>query len=254
MRVRIKDDVHKCFAAHEFRGQVLELTDNGRGDGSLLLPTIYRSVVDRENYDEVFRVRIKDKLHPQMKWEKGSLGQEFDTIKGSEHFGGSLSVFGKEGAPNLFLNEEGICWDYVKGDKDMKGDKVLFGTTKTVQMVGTPEEAVALVKLGENLGYDNFRNQTSMPTYEKSDFMGSIALLYENGRFIQGAPAPLKKTMLQFIQEMLDPSPVKLEEITVHLNGSYSAEVTKGRVKVGCQTIPIEKIRELVKAYEEVNA
>ena len=44
--------------------------------------------------------------------------------------------------------------------------------------------------------------------------------------------------------------------VTVKLNGSYSAIVRQGddNVKVGCQTIPISKIKEILKAVEEVNA
>ncbi len=42
----------------------------------------------------------------------------------------------------------------------------------------------------------------------------------------------------------------------VKLNLSYTAEVAKGsnNVRVGCQTIPIENIKELVRVIESVNA
>jgi hypothetical protein len=41
-------------------------------------------------------------------------------------------------------------------------------------------------------------------------------------------------------------------DIDVKLNGSYTATVSKGSVKVGCQTFPIEKIHEIVEAHNKL--
>jgi hypothetical protein len=41
-------------------------------------------------------------------------------------------------------------------------------------------------------------------------------------------------------------------DIDVKLNGSYTATVSKGSVKVGCQTFPIEKIQEIIDAHNKL--
>lgn len=53
------------------------------------------------------------------------------------------------------------------------------------------------------------------------------------------------------VEELNAPAPTM-----VKLNLSYTAKVTKGSkdVRVGCQTIPIENIKELVRVIEYVNA
>ena len=56
-----------------------------------------------------------------------------------------------------------------------------------------------------------------------------------------------KQVTLAQLVEMLTP-----EEIKVELNSEYTAIVTKEGVKVGCQSFPTSKIRELAKALDEV--
>lgn len=41
-------------------------------------------------------------------------------------------------------------------------------------------------------------------------------------------------------------------DIDVKLNGSYTATVSKGSVKVGCQVFPIEKIQEIIDAHNKL--
>lgn len=41
-------------------------------------------------------------------------------------------------------------------------------------------------------------------------------------------------------------------DIDIKLNGGYTATVSKGSVKVGCQTFPIEKIQEIIDAYNKL--
>jgi hypothetical protein len=41
-------------------------------------------------------------------------------------------------------------------------------------------------------------------------------------------------------------------KIDVKLNDSYTATVSKGNVKVGCQTFPIEKIQEIIDAHNKL--
>jgi hypothetical protein len=38
--------------------------------------------------------------------------------------------------------------------------------------------------------------------------------------------------------------------LTVQLTPDYSAEIIEGFIKVGCQTIPIEKVRQVLSSYE----
>jgi hypothetical protein len=40
---------------------------------------------------------------------------------------------------------------------------------------------------------------------------------------------------------------------TVVLNDSYEAVVSKEEVKVGCQTFPIEKVKEILAAHAELD-
>lgn len=64
--------------------------------------------------------------------------------------------------------------------------------------------------------------------------------------------------MTDFVNGMLEtigenePEPSELQiKSTVRLNGSYSATVkSNGEVLVGCQTIPIDNVRKVVKAYD----
>lgn len=44
-----------------------------------------------------------------------------------------------------------------------------------------------------------------------------------------------------------------LEVKVIRLNNEYSAEVSKGKVKVGCQTFPIEKIQEILDAHSKLS-
>lgn len=51
---------------------------------------------------------------------------------------------------------------------------------------------------------------------------------------------------VQLVNEV--PSNISVELI----NGSYTAVVSKGSVKVGCQTFPIEKIQEIIEAHNKL--
>jgi hypothetical protein len=41
-------------------------------------------------------------------------------------------------------------------------------------------------------------------------------------------------------------------DLSVELNGSYTAVISKDGVKVGCQTFPIEKIQEIIDTYNKL--
>ena len=46
----------------------------------------------------------------------------------------------------------------------------------------------------------------------------------------------------------------KLEKIkNVVINKTYTAQISKGSIVVGCQTIPIEKVKEILDEYNKIN-
>lgn len=53
----------------------------------------------------------------------------------------------------------------------------------------------------------------------------------------------------------IDLGGVPKQKVTIELNTIYKAEITKGSdiIKVGCQSIPIEKVQEILNAYNELN-
>jgi len=50
---------------------------------------------------------------------------------------------------------------------------------------------------------------------------------------------------------LIKPAPKTKE---VKLNSEYSAIVSKDTIKVGCQTIPYEAVKEIVKAHDSLTA
>ncbi len=60
------------------------------------------------------------------------------------------------------------------------------------------------------------------------------------------------ETVEEFIQDQKD----KPKSVNVSVSSGYSGTVTKGLdyVQVGCQRVPIENIKAILKSYEEVNS
>lgn len=78
---------------------------------------------------------------------------------------------------------------------------------------------------------------------------------YENYMrdFTESTLTDFYETVLELVKEFKKSAEQKAIEVRFKLTDDYTAIINKphGRIHVGCQRIPIEKVRELVKLYDE---
>lgn len=176
---------------------------------------------------------------------------------------------------NLILKYHKIKWV-------VKFDKVLLGKNITIvynlcnflknyepkfNCYGLEFEKVTMDKANSKF----FREIEEISGVDINDFRDVVDHMYDAEEIIRNEAAffydlHLKNENLNYIHSLFytdgklntwkvvaknyDPD-VKLKTTSIKLTNSYTAIVAKGKpVEVGCQRIPIETIREIIKAYE----
>lgn len=146
------------------------------------------------------------------------------------------------------------------GAINLKGLEEGFGyTEKYFELAETSEEtkmqeAFALAKslVGKTIVYDDGDTKYIVTgVIFRQDKTDHVGLGYTCKNFLKenGWVVGVKFNGLTYPVQLVKELPT---DIDVKLNGSYTATVSKGSVKVGCQTFPIEKIQDIIDAHNKL--
>lgn len=124
-------------------------------------------------------------------------------------------------------------------------EKMLLETNKTYFVDPKPEDCIKIVLTAKECGIE-INSETDRYPYDR-DF----PYIVWNGRYITQSKKREEHYVVvsvdEFIQMIKD-----TKEHTVELNSEYDCLIKKDEVIVGCQTIPMSVVQEIVKRHKKL--